>query len=855
MVIGAFLWHRAEVIVLTATNPHTQTPPPRVHMSTPSTPLEARYAFNLSGPSDSEESDAEGRGVVERWATRARATKRRRSGAEHTSSSVATRMLVEPDLHAVDEASRSAFHDAKESMLLRERAAENQNGAVVTLSEGQSTFVDLVVQQRKSVILMGPPGVGKTMALQALISAFPDQLPDRIVVVLAPTNAMVDRLQEQGIPAETLHHFFNIKPADLESVSMKMVAQMVRDKLQRGDSHPLNSIVSMRKLTIILEEGFMVGTRLFALVEYLLRFFGNPRRIAGGVQLVLTGDPCQMKPVKDGMLFENNQLLCLFDAVIQLKRQHRVQDQGLHAILEHLVTAKTNEEAKLTPGMLKTLESCSAPFTGAEIDPRDQNPFCSLPIVAPHRKTVHELNQRIFDRLGEAMGDASPRIDLPVVSGQVKIDDANFNFRLSKDKKRRVANMEAQYTMPTIRRMALVRITCSGDNTKSGELMRVWDVGPPRKQLATRAEQEAAIQEEAEEHVKAGRRMYFSDFMPVVLVVPANDVEAKPIQVAMTIFQHVVPQYQVQTVASCMSHTFSGKAAHVGSTGVTKGLAARMNPRNSNYPKIWAAMLPVQLGWARTIHSVQGSTLPSLFVEQPDKIWEAGMFFMLLFRVRRVQDLRLGKRLTEAEWDRMLRLDPKAREFLQNLTQSEENPMPFMRVNDVKCVYTSTKYMHDGSVVHLREPRLKQVLMNVALKRTPVSDMLLTQTFDARKAGAATRMNEFFTTKNSKLQGALLRAREEGLQSSTNGSSKTPTGKSTRKSRVAARAKRRRREKRRRSRHSQQSRQAASKRPRVTELTPQSSTSSVDRIALSAVTPVVRQSAKTTSGGVGVVSM
>ena len=807
---------------------------------------------------DSSDDETHERDVVQEWARRARSRKRRRGGSRETPTSIATSMHVEPNLDAADDASRSAFHDEKQIMHLEERKSENKSGVVMKLTEGQVTLIDLAVQQHKSVILMGPPGVGKTMALQALIRAFPEQAPDRIVVVLAPTNAMVERLQEQDIPAETIHHFFKLQPSDMKTVSMKAVAKMVQKKLQRSGSHPFNSEISMRKLTIILEEGFMIGTSLFRLMEYMLRFFGNARRIAGGVQIILTGDVRQMRPVKDGRLFENNQLLCMFDAVIQLKRQFRVQDKGLQAILNHIVSAETNTDAQLTSDMLETLNTCCMPFGKGDIDPRDQDPACSIPIVAPHKETVYRLNTTIYNKL-DRMGQASVRIDLPVVSGQVKTEDDNLNFRLSKDKKRRVEEMVTQFTMPSIRRMALVRITCSGENIKNGDLMRVWAVKPPRKQLATRKEQMEAIQKEAEEHVSAGKRMYYSDYMPVVLLIPVKSPSTRPIQLAMTIFQHVIPQYQVQTVASCMSHTLSGKVGRVGTKRVSKDLAGFMTPRNSNYPKIWAAMFPVQLGWARTIHSVQGATMSSLFVEQPEKIWEAGMFFMLLFRVPETTALRVGRRLNAAQWNKLLSLDSKARAFLRNLVKSDDNPFPFMLVNDVKCVYTSTKKLLDGTIVHVRSPRLKQAFVNLALKQTTISDTLLSHSFDSRKEGAATSRNTHFTNKNAQLREVLFRERENTYTrqdgtSLTSGSKNSLTpASSTRKTRLAERVKRRQRSKRRRQRIKRKSRSIKSsaerqqrmstkrQRESVTVLRSRSSSSLVDcdreRIALTTPPP------------------
>ena len=326
--------------------------------------------------------------------------------------------------------------------------------------------------------------------------------------------------------------------------------------------------------------------------------------------------------------------------------------------------------------------------------------------------------------------------------------------------------------------------------------MRVRAVDSPPTQLATREAQERAIRQEAEAQVAAGKRLYYSKFMPVVMLVPADDAKARPIQLPMAVFHYAVPQYQVQTVASRMSHTLSGKAAHVGCLASGKDLADRMNPRSASYPKVWAAMFPVQLGWARTIHSVQGATLQSLFVAEPDKIWESGMLFMLLFRVRRARDLRLGKRLTAAEWNHIVRLEPKARDFLQRLRVTEDNPTAYMLVNDVRCVYTSTKYLPDGTVVHVREPRLKQAFVNVALKRTSVSDTLLSRSFDARCAGAATKLNTHFTTQNAQLRTEMVRARESMAEAEGGGGGGDKTVH-TRKSRVAARVKARQRQRRR----------------------------------------------------------
>ena len=123
--------------------------------------------------------------------------------------------------------------------------------------------------------------------------------------------------------------------------------------------------------------------------------------------------------------------------------------------------------------------------------------------------------------------------------------------------------------------------------------------------------------------------------------------------------------------------------------------------------------------------------------------------------------------LSAAEWNRVLRIDPRARAFLERLRPRGGANTPHLLINDVEVVFTSHDTLSDGSLVLERSRRVKQVLTNTALRVTPVSNTLLTRAFDAGTAGAVTRANTAFGLKNQTLRRALQppprkRARRRG---------------------------------------------------------------------------------------------
>ena len=158
--------------------------------------------------------------------------------------------------------------------------------AKVFLSDEQSSVLDLVTVQNKSVFFTGSAGTGKSVLLREIIKVCRGKFarePDRLAVTASTGLAACN------IGGVTLHSFAGI------GLGKEAVPELVK-KIKRN---PKAKQRWLRTKVLIVDEISMVDGDLFDKLESIGRSIRNNGRPFGGIQLVITGDFFQLPPVPE----------------------------------------------------------------------------------------------------------------------------------------------------------------------------------------------------------------------------------------------------------------------------------------------------------------------------------------------------------------------------------------------------------------------------------------------------------------------------------------------------------------------------------------------------------------------------
>ena len=609
----------------------------------------------------------------------------------------------------------------------RERKATTDDDAV-TLSEGQTRGIDMIQSDAApNVMVLGPPGAGKTMMLRALVKKLRREQPTVPVVVLCTQNAFAQRLHvcPERIDAQTVHHFFHLTPNMLKMARMSDVWAKVKSRLQASDAaHPL---LQSDRLVIVLEEGFTISQLLFKVMEYILRHrpHADGTKPAGGCQIILMGDPSQCKPIEGDYLFENNPFMLLFDTVLTLGAQHRVRDPRLARILDHIMSARTAQEARL-PAPLLAEAQAALEATRKAVSPKDR---LSIPIVACRHATVDAINEKRMEQLQLA---EQPFATFDQVTGVVPTHEPILDEQLARMGAEHLRHVRKALTMTRIPRFALLRITVTVDKQiRNGRLVRVLSILPPSVP-GTEAAARAGFEKEVERAVSANVRSFVSEYLPRVKVVfvdkQAGDASAFILPIVVT--ANVLPSYHLKT----LTRLALGGRARGSAMPTQDALSHQLSVDHPAYPRAYTAHIGVKAGWAQTIHSMQGATQPRLVVQGLHEVWD-GMGVMIVFRVPSLDGLVAPDfPNTAAAWHKVLAIHPCVRKFLTHL-RDEVDP-GIILVDRVKCGFGRREVLADGSVLLTHTPLSASVAAELFMllqhKRHSHAHDCLTRTTDAQ---------------------------------------------------------------------------------------------------------------------------
>ena len=174
----------------------------------------------------------------------------------------------------------------------------------------------------KSIVLTGPAGTGKTFTLKAIIKW--TRVNRKTIGVTASTGLAAFLLQ-----GRTVHSFLGI---GLATKNAETLALHVQKRLKE-------TYLKLQKLDIlIIDEISMIDAELFTKIsEFLCIIRGVHNQPFGGLQLILTGDFCQLPPVNGKYCFQSDIWKALdIDIVILEELTRQSDDKVFQDILQEL---------------------------------------------------------------------------------------------------------------------------------------------------------------------------------------------------------------------------------------------------------------------------------------------------------------------------------------------------------------------------------------------------------------------------------------------------------------------------------------------------------------------------------------
>jgi ATP-dependent DNA helicase PIF1 len=238
----------------------------------------------------------------------------------------------------------------------------------IELSAEQSVVFQ-AFKEKQNVLLTGPAGTGKSVTLQAIVT---EADKNNLVYGVTATTGAAAVL----IGGRTLHSFLGI---GLAKKDPKLLADWLKMKF------PVKATMLRELVFLIIDEVSMMSDELFEYCSMFLQSLRGNAKPFGGIQLILSGDFAQLKPVKGAYAFKSKEWeRCKFRVVLLKKifRQH-----GDASFAEMLQRLRAGKCSRADFAALET--RIDAPLS-AHVEPTK---LYSL------NANVDEINSRAFNKL------------------------------------------------------------------------------------------------------------------------------------------------------------------------------------------------------------------------------------------------------------------------------------------------------------------------------------------------------------------------------------------------------------------------------------------------------------------------
>jgi ATP-dependent DNA helicase PIF1 len=204
------------------------------------------------------------------------------------------------------------------------------NSSLEKLNAEQLKALELIIKG-ENVFLTGQAGTGKSYILSVVKTELRKAGKDVAITSTTGCSGLI-------IGGTTIHRWAGIKRGELDF--HELLARVRKNSFARKNWKLVN--------TLIIDEISMMPPDLFDKLEWIARQMRNDARPFGGIQIIISGDFCQLPPVKtDVFCFKARSWnTCIQSNTIYFKQNMRQSDREFQQLLSEIRTGEVTDMTK-----------------------------------------------------------------------------------------------------------------------------------------------------------------------------------------------------------------------------------------------------------------------------------------------------------------------------------------------------------------------------------------------------------------------------------------------------------------------------------------------------------------------------